>query len=235
MDKPQYEPVKAKPQLLKNGCIISDNWRILLPEDDEWLNKENGRMWLSQDHIVSFAAELLVTTKPTDNGAPLPETGYIVHHWLHSIPRDTPLLFPLSMWHAHQVAIANWSRQGPALPVGIWLRTCDKLEQLSALAPSTLADLEVIAIRIPRFTDGRGFSLATLLRTRLGYQNEIRAYGDIVRDQIYYLSRVGFNAFVCPNPQQLRAGLSDFSETYQTSVTEPQPLFRRVPLWNAND
>ena len=58
-----------------------------------------------------------------------------------------------------------------------------------------LLNLPLIAINFPKFADGRGFSVARLLRERHNYQGEIRAVGGFIRDQLYLLSRCGFNAF----------------------------------------
>jgi uncharacterized protein (DUF934 family) len=85
-------------------------------------------------------------------------------------------------------------------------------------------------VRFASFTDGRGYSLARMLRERYGYRGELRAIGDVLRDQIYYLSRCGFDAFALradQKPEQALAALDDFSEAYQTSVDRPHPLFRR--------
>ena len=76
----------------------------------------------------------------------------------------------------------------------------------------------------------RGFSIARLLRERYDYQGEIRAIGNIIRDQLYLLQRCGFNGF------ELEAGidlteaaksLQDFSDAYQVAVDQPVPLFKR--------
>jgi len=87
-----------------------------------------------------------------------------------------------------------------------------------------------VDVHFPRFTDGRGYSLARLLRERYGYQGELRAVGDVHRDQLFYLSRVGFDAFLLRDGEDgegALAALRDFSEAYQASVERPQPLFRR--------
>lgn len=98
-----------------------------------------------------------------------------------------------------------------------------------------LTTLPVIAINFPAFADGRGFSLARLLRERYGYQGEIRAVGYVIRDQLCYLKRCGFNAFSF-NPDnilgnfdlaEISASLNDFTDAYQTSVDVPTPLFKR--------
>ena len=134
---------------------------------------------------------------------------------------DAPLLYPLAVWQAQRTAILE-----RAQPVGVWL---DNHE-----APETLAgDLEhlaVIAINFPKFTDGRGYSTARLLRERHAFQGELRAIGDVQRDQVHNLRRCGFDAFELRDGLDIKEallGFADFSEHYQTAVTEPQPLFRR--------
>ena len=99
-----------------------------------------------------------------------------------------------------------------------------------ALLAGALAHLRVIAVNFPKYGDGRGYSIARLLRERHGYQGELRAVGDVQRDQLYYLSRCGFDAFLLREDAgagDALAALEDFSEAYQASVERPQPLFRR--------
>ena len=99
----------------------------------------------------------------------------------------------------------------------------------AAIAPD-LARFDVIAVRFASFSDGRGYSLARLLRERHGYRGELRAIGDVLRDQLYYLSRCGFDAFALradQDPERALSAFDDFSETYQASVARPEPLFRR--------
>jgi uncharacterized protein (DUF934 family) len=87
-----------------------------------------------------------------------------------------------------------------------------------------------VEVDFPKFTDGRGYSIARLLRERFGYRGELRAVGDVQRDQLHYLSRVGFDAFLLREGEDAEgalAALGDFSEAYQSSVERPLPLFRR--------
>lgn len=94
----------------------------------------------------------------------------------------------------------------------------------------SIGELALVAINFPAFTDGRGFSYARELRER-GYTGELRAVGNIIRDQLYYLKRCGFNAFqFADDGTQLEdalSSLSAFSEHYQAASDQPQPLFRR--------
>ena len=87
-----------------------------------------------------------------------------------------------------------------------------------------------VEVNFPSFTDGRGYSIARLLRERYAYQGELRAVGDVQRDHLFYLSRCGFDAFLLRDGQDAEESLSalhDFSEAYQASVERPEPLFRR--------
>jgi uncharacterized protein (DUF934 family) len=81
--------------------------------------------------------------------------------------------------------------------------------------------LGIIAVNFPQAVDGRGYSCAALLRTRHGWQGELRAVGDVLRDQLFYLKRVGFTSFAIREDRSAEdaiAALADFSGTYQTSV-----------------
>jgi uncharacterized protein (DUF934 family) len=95
----------------------------------------------------------------------------------------------------------------------------------------------MIAVNFPQFADGRGYSIARLLRERYQWRGELRAIGDVLRDQLFYLSSCGFDAFELRAGQDPRAALAafnDFSDAYQSSVERPQPLFRRRSGATAN-
>jgi uncharacterized protein (DUF934 family) len=95
---------------------------------------------------------------------------------------------------------------------------------------SDLGRLALIVIEFPAMADGRGFSLARLLRARYRYAGEIRARGDFIRDQAFFLKRVGVNAFErLPGRDlaDLLPALEEFSVTYQSSSDQIEPLYRR--------
>lgn len=99
-----------------------------------------------------------------------------------------------------------------------------------ALLASLAARLPLIAVDFPTFKDGRGFSTATLLRTRYGFRADLRAIGDVLIDQLSYLRRVGFSSFALradQDPQLAAAALHTFSDVYQSAVDQPLPYFRR--------
>jgi len=87
-----------------------------------------------------------------------------------------------------------------------------------------------VEVNFPKFGDGRGYSIARLLRERYGYRGELRAVGHVTRDLLFFLESCGFDAFELregENPHEALAAFEDFSESYQASVTRPVPLFRR--------
>jgi len=100
--------------------------------------------------------------------------------------------------------------------------------------PATLAgrvgELAVIAINFPKFSDGRGYSLARLLRERYGYKGELRAIGEVARDHLHAMAQCGFDAFQLragEDPHEALQAFGDFSEQYQATAAQPAPLFRR--------
>ncbi|CAD5110473.1 DUF934 domain-containing protein [Zestomonas carbonaria] len=109
---------------------------------------------------------------------------------------------------------------------GVWLAPGDEPE---ALQP-WLAELPLIALDFPSFRDGRAYSLAYLLRTRLGWRGELRAVGDVLRDQLSHMRQCGFDAFAVradKSAEDALKGLAGISVLYGRSALEPRPLFRR--------
>jgi uncharacterized protein (DUF934 family) len=87
-----------------------------------------------------------------------------------------------------------------------------------------------VEVNFPKFGDGRGYSIARLLRDRYGYKGELRAVGQITRDHLFFMASCGFDAFELregEDPHEALAAFGDFSESYQASVARPLPLFRR--------
>lgn len=143
---------------------------------------------------------------------------------LPAIPPSGDLIVPLGLWQAERDALLV--RPGR---LGMWL---DSNEEPGAVAED-LRLFGVVAVNFPKFGDGRGFSTARLLRERYGWKGELRAIGDIFRDQLFFLASCGFNAFALragEDPQEALAAFGDFSEAYQSSVERPLPLFRRRHL-----
>ncbi len=90
---------------------------------------------------------------------------------------------------------------------------------------------DLIAVDFPAFNDGRGLSLAVLLRNRHGFTGELMAVGDVHEDLLHYMQRCGFTSFLIPDerdPMTALATLAPYSDYYQASVTEPIPVYRRI-------
>jgi len=133
----------------------------------------------------------------------------------------TPTLVPLAVWQARRDELL--ARQ---TPFGLWLDSHEGPEEIA----DDLDRFALIAVNFPKFADGRGYSTARLLRERYGYRGELRAIGDVQRDQLFLLRRCGFDAFAVRADKDIRDaldGLDAFSERYQSAVDEPLPLFRR--------
>lgn len=99
-----------------------------------------------------------------------------------------------------------------------------------AVLAGRLPALTVIAVNFPKYGDGRGYSIARLLRERYGYRGELRAIGVVARDHLQAMARCGFDAFQLrdgEDPEEALRGLDDLSEAYQASAAQPAPLFRR--------
>jgi uncharacterized protein (DUF934 family) len=123
-------------------------------------------------------------------------------------------------------ALAQADRLAQSAPLGVWLSPSDEPAQVVPLFES----IALIAVQFPKFGDGRGYSTAALLRTRYGWHGELRAIGDVLRDQLFFLKRVGFDSFALRpdrNPDDALASLADFSDSYQGSVDPALPAFRR--------
>lgn len=141
---------------------------------------------------------------------------------LPPVPATGDVLVPLALWQAAAGELLGRA----AGRVGVWLAPDEDPAQVA----DSLEALSLVAVHFPQFADGRGYSTARLLRERYGWKGELRAIGDVQRDQLFYLSRCGFDAFALNDGIDAAAALSafkDFSDGYQASVERPLPLFRR--------
>jgi uncharacterized protein (DUF934 family) len=124
---------------------------------------------------------------------------------------DARPVLPLAVARDSAVALASNGE------FGIVLEPADD----PADALPLFGSLGLIAVHFPQAVDGRGYSSAALLRTRHHWTGDLRATGDVLRDQLFYLKRVGFSSFAIREDRSAEdavASLSDFSGAYQTSV-----------------
>jgi len=194
--------------LIKNNAIVADDWTLVaLPAPaEDTVRKQAGKVV-----IFKITGEPAATPEQI-SGAVIPAAGKVI--------------VPLTVWLARKDELAARAAKSE---VGVWLESFELLEDLLA-SVADINSLPLIAIHFPRFVDGRGFSLATQLRTRYQYRNELRAIGDVLRDQLYFMHRCGFDAFSIRTDRSAEdalASLRDFSDPYQGAVDNPLPVWRR--------
>ncbi|MFZ5699082.1 MAG: DUF934 domain-containing protein [Pseudomonadota bacterium] len=147
-------------------------------------------------------------------------------HWIYlnagePVPVGTDIVVPLATFLADTATLlARDDRIGVRIEPG---------EGVADLVPH-LANIALVAVHFPAFHDGRGLSYARELRERHRYAGEIRAVGDVKRDQVHGMYRCGINAFDVKEGTSIvetLIGLDDFSTGYQGDVYDPRPLYRR--------
>ena len=131
------------------------------------------------------------------------------------------VIFPLAVWQARKDEIVSRPT------IGLLLQPADRVEDVAG----ELASFNLIAVNFPKFVDGRGYSTAALLRQRYGYTGELRAVGDVLHDQLFFMRRVGFDSYALKDGKSLdyaiTAGFKPFTEAYQGATDQAQPYFRR--------
>lgn len=140
----------------------------------------------------------------------------------------TPVIVTLERWQRDREALAG--REGP---LGIRLRS----DQSPELIADDLDRFDLVALEFPVFTDGRAYSYARLLRERYRYGREVRAVGNVLRDQLQFMRRAGFDAFDVDGagtPEELLACLSEIGVAYQAAPDGiPTAAMRRHHLSDA--
>lgn len=195
--------------LIKDNAIVADEWTRVVPPSlgEEAVRKQAGKVVLFKlTGEETFTPEQIAATQ-------IPATGKI--------------LVPFTVWRANKDALASRLAQGE---VGLLIATHEAIEDVVAEVKEINA-FPLVAVFVERFADGRIFSIGNLLRTRYSFKNELRAIGDVLRDQLFFLKRSGFNSYLIRadrNAQEALQSLKDFSEPYQGAVDNAQPAWRRV-------
>lgn len=133
------------------------------------------------------------------------------------VPDDKPAIVSLERWQRDRDRLT-----GRKAPLGVRLRS----DQPPALIAGDLAHFGVVALEFPRFGDGRAYSYARLLRQRYGYGGEVRAVGDVLRDQFLFMHRCGFDAFEVTDRTEIghwQQALSEISVVYQPAADDRPP------------
>ena len=130
------------------------------------------------------------------------------------IPVSGAVLVPLVVWQDHWEALLSRGE-----PVGVQLASDEHPEIIG----DDVDQLDLIALEFPTFRDGRAYSGARLIRERFGFTGELRAVGDVHREQLHYMERVGFDTFEIAGAdaeQDFAVAAADFSVWYQPSGDE---------------
>jgi uncharacterized protein (DUF934 family) len=193
--------------LIRGATLAPDEWTwVRLPESTEPVRKSAGKVVLFKLTGEPAAPDEVITACEVPVGK---------------------VLIPLSVWLMHRDELAARADAGE---VGVWLDSHEEPAELVESLGGNLNRLPVIGVNFPKFIDGRGYSIAFILRTRYGYSNELRALGDVLRDQMYFFHRCGFDAYLLradQTPERCIAALRDFTTPYQTSTDGVSPVFRR--------
>lgn len=156
-----------------------------------------------KNHIIEDNNWVVITDKDIEHIDQLP-TG--------------DLILPLKVWQQLHSQLNERN-------IGVWL---DSSESPHAIKDVCL-QLPIIGINFPIFSDGRGYSYAQILRTQYGYTGDLRAIGDVLKDQLFYMDRCGFSSFQMREDQKLDESMprfNDFTVRYQRAIDKDTPLFR---------
>jgi uncharacterized protein (DUF934 family) len=195
--------------LILNNQIVADEWTtIQLPKVDQEVRMQAGKVVM-----FKLTGENTVTPEQVANTV-IPATGKVI--------------IPMSVYVARKNEFASRLENQE---IGIWLATHEIVDTLIAVEPD-LNVFPIIAVHVERFADGRIFSIGNLLRTRYGYNHVLRAFGDVLRDQLFFLKRSGFNSYLVRadrSAEEALQGLKDFTQPYQGAVDNSLPVWRRIP------
>lgn len=193
--------------LIINNAVANNEWTLVtLPASQIAERKQAGKVVL-----FKLTGEKTVTDEQIA-GTVIPGTGKII--------------VPLSVFITRK---AELQARIASNEIGVWIDTHEVLESLIE-NQADLNTLPIIAVHVERFADGRIFSLGALLRTRYGFKNELRAFGDVLRDQLFFLKRSGFTSYLIRadrSAEDALASLKDFTKPYQGAVDNPNPVFKR--------
>jgi uncharacterized protein (DUF934 family) len=195
-------------QLIINNSIVDDEWKLVMPpKADEEVKKQAGK-------VVMF--------KLTGEGS---LTNEQIENTIFS--KNGKVILPVAVFLHHQKDLKNRiSKQ----EIGIWMETHEEIDSfINEINDINL--LPLISVRVKKFADGRIFSIGNLLRLKYKYKNELRAIGDVLRDQLFFLKRSGFNSFHIREDRDAKdalLGLNDFTTPYQGAVDQKQPAWKII-------
>ena len=195
-------------QLIKNNSIVDDNWLLVMPPKAEIeVKKQAGKVV-----IFKLTGEDSLTSEQIEKTI---------------IPNKEKLLLPVEVFLHHQ---DNLKSRISNQEIGIWIETHEEIDSFVNQIED-INNFPCVAVSTKKFADGRIFSIGTLLRMKYKYKNELRAIGDVLRDQLFFLKRSGFNSFLIrkdKDPKDALLGLSDFTTPYQGAVDQTKPAWKII-------
>ena len=197
-----------KSQLILNNRIVEDNWEtIMLPKIDVEVKKQAGK-------VVMF--------KLTGDNSPTPEQVDKT-----KFSNSGNVILPMKVFLKHKTQLQKRLKNKE---IGIWIDTHEEIESFIEEIEDINA-FPILAIRVGKFADGRIFSIGSQLRTKFKYKNILRAFGDVLRDQLFFLKRTGFDSYLIRedrNANDALNALKDFTLPYQGSINDPMPAWKKV-------
>jgi uncharacterized protein (DUF934 family) len=149
---------------------------------------------------------------------PLVKHGHIVEDTYVRVPDDAPVPEGVPIIVTAERFLANAAElTAREAPVGVLWPNNRKVAELEPW----LSRLALVGLVFPKFRDGRAYSQARLLRERYGFRGELRATGEILRDQFLFLIRAGFDSLEvtkAADAEAFAAAVSTYSVFYQPST-----------------
>ena len=195
-------------QLILNGQIVKDDWEtILLPKVNVEVKKQAGK-------VVMF--------KLTGDDSPTSEQVDKT-----KFSNSGKIILPMKVFLKHKVQLQSRLKNKE---IGIWIDTHEEIESFIEEIKDINA-FPILAVRVGKFADGRIFSIGSQLRTKFKYKNILRAFGDVLRDQLFFLKRTGFDSYLIRedrNANDALNALKDFTLPYQGAINDPMPAWKKV-------
>ena len=195
-------------QLILNNQIVKDDWEtILLPKVNVEVKKQAGK-------VVMF--------KLTGDDSPTSEQVDKT-----KFSNSGKIILPMKVFLKHKLQLQTRLKNKE---IGIWFDTHEQIECLIEEIEDINA-FPLLAVRVGKFADGRIFSIGSQLRTKFKYKNILRAFGDVLRDQLFFLKRTGFDSYLIRedrNANDALNALKDFTLPYQGAINDTMPAWKKV-------
>lgn len=145
---------------------------------------------------------------------------------IREIDADAPVpegkvILPLAYWQANRDALLKQNSEH-----AVWIDGDTETEALL----DDLQHFSIIALDFPTFKDGRSYSHASLLRNRYNYKADLRAIGDVLQDQLFFMHRCGIDSYEVREDKDIEdaiKSLNDFSVRYQAAADDALPIYRQ--------